>query len=104
MSHSGVSPLKDLSTNSTSSENKVKTRILNRQFEYVFSELSPLRFGQICIENLQHCFDQNVPDQFKCSFPTMPEIAIDLNGIVKPLSNLISDKTAGPDEIKPSVL
>ena len=33
----------------------------------------------------------------------MPEITIDLNGIVKLLSNLKPDKAAGLDEIKPSV-
>ena len=84
--------------------NKVKTNIINRQFQSVFSQLSPLRHGHICIENLQHYFGQNVPDQFKCSYLTVPEITIDLNGIVKLLSNLKPNKVAGPDEIKPSVL
>ena len=34
----------------------------------------------------------------------MPEISIDLNGVLKLLSNLKPDKAAGPDEIKPVVL
>ena len=46
----GVSPLKDPSTNSTSSQNKEKANILNRQFQSVFSQLSPLKLGQICID------------------------------------------------------
>ena len=46
----------------------------------------------------------NVPDKFKCNYPTMPEIYINLNGIIKLLSNLRPDKAAGPDEIRPIVL
>ena len=34
----------------------------------------------------------------------MPEIKIDLNGVIKLLSNLKPDKAAGPDSIKPLVL
>lgn len=34
----------------------------------------------------------------------MPEITIDLNGVLKLLSNLKPDKAAGPDDIKPLVL
>ena len=34
----------------------------------------------------------------------MPEICINLNGIIKLLSNLRTDKAAGPDEIRPIVL
>ena len=34
----------------------------------------------------------------------MPEIKIDLNGVLKLLSNLKPDKAAGPDSIKPVVL
>ena len=34
----------------------------------------------------------------------MPEIKIDLNGVLKLLSNLKPDKAAGPDSIKPAVL
>ena len=34
----------------------------------------------------------------------MPEIDINLNGIIKLLSNLQPDKAAGPDEKKPTVL
>ena len=34
----------------------------------------------------------------------MPEIKLDLNGVLKLLSNLKPDKAAGPDSIKPVVL
>ena len=34
----------------------------------------------------------------------MPEIKIDLNGVLKLLSNLKPDQAAGPDSIKPVVL
>ena len=34
----------------------------------------------------------------------MPEISIDLNGILKLLSNLKPDKAPGPDGIKPVIL
>ena len=36
--------------------------------------------------------------------PAMPEIKIDLNGVLKLLSNLKPDKGVGPDSIKPVVL
>ena len=99
-----VSPLKDPSTNATFSQNKEKANILNRQFQSVFSQLSPLKLGQICIDKLQFYFNMNVPDKFKCNYPTMPEICINQNGIIKLLSNLRPDKAAGPDEIRPIVL
>ena len=100
----GVSPLKDPSTNTTFSQNKEKANILNRQFRSVFSQLSPLKLGQICIDKLQFYLNMNVPDKFKCNYPTMPEICINQNGIIKLLSNLRPDKAAGPDEIRPIVL
>ena len=34
----------------------------------------------------------------------MPEVFIDLNGVLKLLANRKPDKAAGPDEIKPGVL
>ena len=100
----GISPLKDPSTSETSSINKEKANILNRQFQSVFSQLSPLKLGQICIDKLQQYFNQNIPDQFKCNYLQMPEININLNGILKLLSNLQPHKAAGPDKIRPIVL
>ena len=43
-------------------------------------------------------------EHLKCNYPLMPEISIDLNGIIKLLPNLKPDKAAGPDEINPVVL
>ena len=94
----------DPSTNMTCSQNKDKANILNRQFQSVFSQLAPLKLGQICLDKLQQYFNQNIPEKFKCKYPQMPEIDYNLNGIIKLLSNLRPDKAAGPDEIKPVVL
>ena len=95
----GVSPLKDPNTNTTSSLNMEKANIFNRQFQSVFYQLSPLKLGQICIDKLQLYFNQHLPDKFKCNYPQMPDICINLNGITKLLSSLRPDKAAGPDEI-----
>ena len=64
-----------------------------------FSQFSPS-----CLDKLQQYFNQNIPEKFKCKYPQMPEIDLNLNGIIKLLSNLRPDKAAGPDEIKPVVL
>ena len=100
----GVSPLNDPRTNQTSSINEEKANILNRQFQSVFSQLSPLKLGQICTDKLQQYFNRNIPDTFKCSYTQMPDININLNGIIKFLFNLRPDKAVGPGEIRPIVL
>ena len=100
----GVSPLKDPYTNTTSSLDMEKANILDRQFQSVFSQLSPLKLGQICIDKLQLYFNQHLPDKFKWNNPQMPHICITLNGITQLLLNLRPDKAAGPDEIRPIVL
>ena len=46
----------------------------------------------------------NFPDDLKSSCPSMPEINIDLNGVLKLLSKLKPGKAAGPDLFKPIVL
>ena len=47
----------------------------------------------------------NVPENLKCKYPSMPDITISTNRILKLLGNLKTDKAAGrPDEIKPIVL
>ena len=55
------------------------------------------------MENIQNFFE-NVPENIKCKYPKMPEIEIDLNGVLKLLANLKPDKAAGPDNIKPVLL
>ena len=49
----GISTLYDKKESSLVNENKAKANILNLQFQSVFSQLSPLRLGQICIDKIQ---------------------------------------------------
>ena len=82
-----------------------KAKLLNKQFQSVFSCLiSPLRLGQLCTQTIQSLFHDNLPDNLKSSCPSMPEINIDLNEVLKLLSKLNPGKAAGPDLIKPIVL
>ena len=99
----GISTLKD-SENTLHSGNVRKANLLNSQFQSVFSRLSPLRLGQLCIQNIHNKFQENVPEDINPICPAMPEIKVDLNGVLKLLSNLKPDKAAGPDSIKPVVL
>ena len=48
--------------------------------------------------------DSTVPEYLKPQCPSMPEICIDLPGVIKLLANPKPDKAAGPDSIKPIVL
>ena len=43
------------------------------------------------MENIQK-FSENVPVNLKCKYPKMPEIEIDLNGVIKLLANLKPDE------------
>ena len=99
----GISTLKD-SENTLHSGIVRKANLLNSQFQSVFSCLSPLRLGQLCIQNIHNIFQENVPEDMNPICSAMPEIKIDLNGVLKLLSNLKPDKAAGPDSIKPVVL
>ena len=65
--------------------------------------LSPLRLGQLCFDKIQDLFEE-IPENIKCKYPVMPEITISSKGILRLLSNLKTDKAAGPDDIKPLVL
>ena len=100
----GVSPLKDKDSGNTFSQNKDKANLLNKQFQSVFSQLSPLKLSQLCIDKLQDYFSVRIPKRFQCNYPKMAEINIDLKGILKLLSNLKPDKAQGPDGIKPIIL
>ena len=84
----GVSPLKDKDSGIIFSQNKDKATLLNKQFQSVFSQLSPLKLSQLCIDKLQDYFSGRIPKKFQCNYPKMPEIIIDLKGILKLLSNL----------------
>ena len=85
-------------------ENKAKANILNQQFQSVFSKLSPLRLGQLCIDKVQDSFD--VPENLKCKYSIMPNHNFYQwkSKILKLLGNLKTDKASGLDEIKPVVL
>ena len=74
------------------------------QFQSVLTCLSPLRLGQVCTQTIQSLFHDNLPDDLESSCPSMPEINIDLNGVLKLLSKLNPGKAAGPDLIKHIVL
>ena len=68
-------------------ENTAKATILNLQFQSGFSQLSPLRLGQLCIDKIQDLFEE-IRENVKCKYPVMPEITISSKGILKLLSNL----------------
>ena len=96
----GISALIDKSQNILATEQKAKATILNKQFQSVFSQLSPLRLGQLCKEKVQEIFEI-APENLRCKYPIMSDIIIE---ILKLLANLKTDKASGPDEIKPIVL
>ena len=99
-----ISSLRDSADNMLYSENIKKANILNQQFKTVFTRLSPLRLWQVCTQIIQSLFHDNLPDDWKSSCPSMPEINIDLNGVLKLLSKFNPGKAAGPDSTKPIVL
>ena len=68
----GISTLTDKTKNSLVTENKEKATILNKQFQSVFSQLSPLRLGQLYIEKVQEIFER-IPENLKCKYPIMPD-------------------------------
>ena len=102
-----MSTLKD-SENVLHSGSVKKGKSSNSQFQFVFSGLSPLKFGQRCTNKIHNFFQENIPESLPppplsiCS--TMQEIKIDINGVLKLLSNLKPAKAAGPDFTKPVVL
>ena len=101
MDPSGIAPLRDNSTGLLKTDNKGKANLLNRQFQSVFTPMSPISLAQCCISTLKN---YNIPTVLSRTFPEMPPISISVCGIQKQLSNLNPDKAAGPDNIKPLVL
>ena len=77
---------------------------MNKQFQSVCTCLSPLALGQLCTQTIQGLFHDNLPDDLKSPCPSMLEINIDLNGVLKLLSELNPGKAAWPNLIKPIVL
>ena len=81
------------------SDPKGKVLLLNTYFQSVFTRESPLsrkKHGQKTI------LDNTQEDSFQ--YPTMPEIIITCDGIIRLLKNLKSRKAAGPDDLMPAVL
>ena len=54
--------------------------------------------------NIHNIFQENIPDNFNPICPTMLEIKIYLNGVLKLVSNLKPDKAAGHYSIKQLIL
>jgi len=101
----GIAPLYDKSSGTLKYSNTEKANILNQQFQSVFTSLNPLSLGQSCLHKIRDKLcDADLPFHLRSKYPSMPEISISLNGILKLLSNLKTDKAAGPDNIKPVVL
>ena len=95
--NTGVHPLKNNRT--LISDPKGKALLLNTYFQSVFTRESPLsrkKHGQKTI------LDNTQEDSFQ--YPTMPEIIITCDGIIRLLKNLKSRKAAGPDDLMPAVL
>jgi hypothetical protein len=88
-----------------------KANALNKQFQSVFSNKSPLSLASICKMKLaeqyqpaeQHQHPQS-EDTENAHIPSMPDIDISEKGIEKLLKNLNPGKACGPDCIKPIVL
>ena len=83
----GIAPLCD--QGQLVSDARGKAEILNRQFESVFMK--------------DQTATQDVPSPSSL-FPTAPDIHITTEGVLKLLSNLISHKAAGPDQISPRIM
>jgi hypothetical protein len=87
---SGIAPLRDQGRLHTDPIDKAN--ILNQQFQSVFTKENPLPLSALS------------KDKLPSPYPTMPEIQVTENGILKLLQNLNPYKAAGPDNIKPIIL
>ena len=82
----GTAPLKD--NGILFSDSKNKAEILNKQYQSVFSK-----------EDLT-----SIPTPSEAPFPSMPEIIISQEGVLKLLKDLKENKASGPDNIPSRVL
>ena len=82
----GTAPLKD--NGILFSDAKNKAEILNKQYQSVFSKEDPT----------------SIPTPSEASFPSMPEIVISQEGVLKLLKDLKENKASGPDNIPSRVL
>ena len=78
---------------------KEKALLLNTYFQSVFTRESPLSLKE---HGQKAILDNTQEDSFQ--YPTMPEIIITRDGIIRLLKNLKSRKAAGPDDLVPAVL
>ena len=92
-----VHPLKNNGT--LTPDPKGKASLLNTYFQSVFTREPPLSLKQQC----QYTILDNTQDS-GFQYPTMPEIIITREVIIKLLKNLKSHKAAGPDDLAPAVL
>ena len=81
------------------SDPKGKALLLNTYFQSVFTRESPLSLKE---HGQKAILDNTQEDSFQ--YPTMPEIIITRDGIIRLLKNLKSRKAAGPDDLVPAVL
>lgn len=81
------------------SDPKGKASLLNTYFQSVFTRESPLSLKE---HGQKTILDNTQEDSFQ--YPTMPEIIITRDGIIKLLKSLKSCKAAGPDDLVPAVL
>ena len=81
------------------SDPKRKASLLNTYFQSVFTRESPLSLKE---HGQKTILDNTQEDSFQ--YPTMPEIIITRDGIIRLLKNLKSRKAAGPDDLVPAVL
>ena len=88
----GVASLRDPETDRLETDQTAKARILNKQFQSVFSPRMPSKLTTLCADATKPCY------------PKMPEFTISTNGLLKLLATLKPNKAAGPDDIRPYVL
>ena len=85
---SGIPALRDMDTGTLVTDSKQKAELLNRQYQQQFTQ--------------ERLFD--LPQEDETNIPSMPEIEVTVEGVVKLLKDLSPHKAAGPDEISPWVL
>ena len=82
----GTAPLKE--NGLLMSDSKSKSRILNHQYQSVFSKED----------------SADIPEPNEPESPTMPEIVVTEEGVFKQLSILQENKASGPDKIPSTIL
>ena len=87
----GIPTLLDKNQNILVRKTKQNQQSLINNFKlFFFSQRSPLRLGQLCIDKVLYIFD-NVPETLECIYPIMSDITISTKGIIKLLGYLETD-------------